>query len=108
MKGYATLFIITVFLWFSSFVMAYLTIIRNDYLILDDLIIIKEDTEMIRKMIGRFACMYDQDAIDDFYIDNQLVRTMKLDDQNYILYSDRLSLKLIFKDDKLFDYEIEP
>ncbi len=107
-RGYATLFIISVFLWFSSFVLAYLTIIRNDYQILDNLVVISDDTRMIKEMVGKFECLYYQDAITDFFIDDRLVRVTKIDEQNYILQNGQLSLKLFFKDNRLFDYEIEP
>ena len=93
-KGFALVFVLGTFLLLSSVSYVILGVIYNDYRTMNDLFVISDDTNMIKRTLYEFECLYKDDQIQDFYNGEAFVEVYFLNDEEYLLKVEDLAISV--------------
>ena len=93
-KGFALVFVLGTFLLLSSVSYVILGVIYNDYRTMNDLFVISDDTNMIKRTLYEFECLYKDDQIEDFYNGEAFVEVYFLNDEEYLLKVEDLAISV--------------
>ena len=93
-KGFALVFVLGTFLLLSSVSYVILGVIYNDYRTMNDLFVISDDTNMIKRTLYEFECLYKYDQVQDFYNGEAFVEVYFLNDEEYLLKVEDLAISV--------------